>query len=298
MSAVRPSVSVILVNYNGFEDTVDCVKSLKKITYDNYRVIVVDNGSSVSPTKEQLDYLREHTDYVSSGGNLGFSGGNNFGMKYAEQFKPDYYLLLNNDTTVEPDFLDILVDEAEKHSDAGIVTGKIRLYDEPDRIWYAGGYYDLEQGFSTHEKYEEIDDDLSDRVDEVTFATGCLWLLPVKVVQEVGMMDESMFLYAEDTEYSCRLITKGYKIYYCNRAVIYHKVSRSTGKTSDNTLYYTVRNNLQVIRLYGTKKRSAYLRNYRIWGKSILRGRMKFAPVYSGVRDFIRHIDGERKKSG
>lgn len=290
---MRPLVSIILVNYNGYQDTVDCVKSLEKIDYENFEIIVVDNGSTVTPTEEQRRYLNEHTSFISSDRNLGFSGGNNLGMKYAKEHNPQYYLLLNNDTEVEVDFLSVLVDEAENHLDAGIACGKIRWFDYPDRIWYAGGAFDSINGKTTHYKYDEIDSDCEKWVKEVSFATGCLWLLPVKVTSKIGLMDERMFLYAEDTEYSCRLIQNGYKIYYCNHSVIYHKVSRSTGMASDSTQYYMVRNNLMIIRMYGEKKLLAYKNRLYYWCKEVLRGRMKCRPVVKGIVDFIRHIDGQ-----
>lgn len=290
---MQPLVSIILVNYNGFEDTVDCVKSLKKVNYENFDIIVVDNGSTKQPTDEQLYYLNEYTNFISSGENLGFSGGNNFGMKFAIKNSPKYFLLLNNDTEVEPDFLSILVEEAEKHPDAGIVCGKIRWYDAPNLIWYAGGKFDFCEGKASHYKYNQQDLDLEERVDEVTFATGCLWLLPVAVIERVGMMDEKMFLYAEDTEYCCRLIQIGYKIYYCNHSIIYHKVSRSTGRTSNNTQYYMVRNNLMIIRMYGTSKMFAYRNRIFNLIKESIRGRMKWRPVLKGVFDFLIHKDGK-----
>lgn len=292
---MRPLVSIILVNYNGYRDTVGCVKSLRKIDYENFEIIVVDNGSTMLPTEEQRRYLNEHTSLISSGKNLGFSGGNNLGMEYAKNHNPRYFLLLNNDTEVDPDFLSVLVDEAEKHSDAGIVCGKIRLFDSPDRIWFAGGDFDTVTGKVTHFKYNEIDSDCGEWVKEITFATGCLWLLPVKVKEKIGLMNESMFLYAEDMDYSYRVIQNGYKIYYCNHSVIYHKVSRSTGAASFITQYYMVRNNLIIIRMYGTKKTSAYIKQIHYWCKDVLRGRKKWRPVLKGIIDFIRHIDGPVK---
>lgn len=110
----QPSVAIIIVNYNGAEDTIECVKSLNKINYDNYKIFVIENGSSKKPTKEQIDYLKGQTVYIESAENLGFSGGNNIGIRKAIENEFDYVLLLNNDTTVEPDFLSILIDAATK----------------------------------------------------------------------------------------------------------------------------------------------------------------------------------------
>lgn len=127
----QPSVAIIIVNYNGIEDTIECVKSLNKINYDNYKIFVIENGSSKKPTKEQIDYLKGQTVYIESAENLGFSGGNNIGIRKAIENEFDYVLLLNNDTTVEPDFLSILIGVATKKDNAGIVSGKIAFYSKP-----------------------------------------------------------------------------------------------------------------------------------------------------------------------
>ena len=92
---MKPLVSVILVNYNGFEDTVECVKSLKDIDYDNYEIIVVDNGSTTNPTDQQSKYLSENTIFIKHDKNLGFAGGNNIGIKTVLRHNPQYVLLLN-----------------------------------------------------------------------------------------------------------------------------------------------------------------------------------------------------------
>ena len=117
-------LSIIIVNYNGAEDTIECVKSLNKINYDNYKIFVIENGSSKKPTKEQIDYLKGQTVYIESAENLGFSGGNNIGIRKAIENEFDYMLLLNNDTTVEPDFLSILIDAATKKNNVGIGYGR------------------------------------------------------------------------------------------------------------------------------------------------------------------------------
>ena len=118
-------VGIILVNYNGYEDTVECLKSLCKIKYKSFVVIVVDNASTKTPTDNQIEYIRNHSIYYRTDSNLGFSGGNNVGIKIAKKNDCSFVLLLNNDTTVEPDFLDELMSAQSTHKNTGIVTGKI-----------------------------------------------------------------------------------------------------------------------------------------------------------------------------
>lgn len=290
---MKPLVAVILVNYNGYEDTIACIKSLQKITYPNYKIIVVNNGSSEKPTEGQESFLRENTKYLDCTENKGFSGGNNIGMKYADAFSPKYYLLLNNDTEVKEDFLDVLVDTAENNSDAGLVCGKIYQYYNPGHIWFAGGTMDLERGITTHYRYNEEDRDFSDRVEEIDFATGCLWLLPVETVQKVGYMDESFFLYCEDDEYCLRLKKHGLKLLYCNRAVIYHKVSQSTGANSPMQQYYILRNKLYIIQKYAQKKGRAKWKLFVQYCKDILRGRKKLKTVLRAYMDYKKNKTGK-----
>lgn len=290
---MKPLVAVILVNYNGYEDTIACIKSLQKITYPNYKIIVVNNGSSEKPTEGQESFLRENTEYLDGTENKGFSSGNNIGMKYADRFSPKYYLLLNNDTEVKEDFLDILVETAENNSDAGLVCGKIYQYYNPGHIWFAGGTMDLERGITTHYRYNEEDRDFSDRVEEIDFATGCLWLLPVETVQKVGYMDESFFLYCEDDEYCLRLKKHGLKLLYCNRAVIYHKVSQSTGANSPMQQYYILRNKLYIIQKYAQKKGRAKWKLFVQYCKDILRGRKKLKTVLRAYMDYKKNKTGK-----
>ena len=291
----RPLVVIILVNYNGYDDTIACIKSLKKITYENYKIIVVNNGSSIAPKAEQKDFLQENSYYLDNRENTGFSGGNNIGIRYAEQFNPKYFLLLNNDTEVKEDFLDVLVNTAELNPDAGLLCGKIYFYNSPDRIWYGGAKADFDMCTHTHYKcqYNAIDNDFSDRVEDIDFATGCMWLLPVSVVKKVGYLDEKFFLYCEDDEYCYRLIKNKYRILYCNKAIIYHKVSASTGVNSPLQQYYIARNILYIVDMYAKKKFKARCLNYIRWAKAILRGRKNLKPIFKAYIDYKKGKTGK-----
>ena len=255
---------------------------------------MVDNGSTKEPDKNQLEYIKKNSEYLISEENLGFSGGNNFGMRYARKFNPKYFMLLNNDTVVEKDFLNYLVLTAEKKSDVGIVTGKIYYFDPPRHIWYAGGEFDKRTCMVSHLRWDEEDKDFRDYVKEVTFATGCLWLLPVDVVDKIGEMDESLFLYSEDTEYSCRIIDNGLKIYFCNSAVIYHKVSKSTSLLSDLKQYYLIRNDLYIIEKYAINKKYAKIVRIKDIIKKIMKNTYNVKIVYQAWQDCKNHNMGKK----
>lgn len=290
---MRPLVSIVLVNYNGFQDTVECLKSLREIDYDNYNIIVVDNASPIKPSDEDLDYITKNSVYIKEKHNHGFSGGNNIGIKFAETYyKPKYILILNNDTVVEKNFLDILIKYAEADPEIGIVTGKINYYYNRNLINAAGGLINIESGMVSHLKCGEIDSDSSDYCKEITFASGCLWLVPTDLFDKVGYMDESMFLYAEDSEFCCRVLRQGYKIIYCNAAKIYHKENRSTGRRSFITQYYYTRNNFYIIDQYALKKtygKSVFLTSLLI---RLLKKDFQIKPVIKGITDYKKGIKG------
>lgn len=289
---MNKKVEIIIVNFNGFSDTVECLESLENINYDNYGIIVVDNGSTEKPTIQQQNYISANSFYIETGSNLGFSGGNNIGIEKAKELRADYVLLLNNDTIVEPDFLAYMVAAAECHDNVGMIGGRIRYYDQPDTLWYAGGYFDERTGAVGHFKSDRIDDGGNHRTSEVTFVTGCLALIPMPVIERVGVLNESYFLYAEDTDYCARVISDGFKLYYCEDAVIYHKCSATTGKNSYGRTYYMTRNNLEISRKFLKYPLRGYLCYSWRTLKDVLRGRSKIKPVIHGYHDFIKQIKG------
>lgn len=286
---MEPLVYIILVNYNGFSDTLECIESIRNITYKNYKIIVVDNKSTDEPEKEQLLFLRANTIYIQSESNLGFSGGNNIGIRYAKENNADYVLLLNNDTTVESDFLTKLVVAAKEKEDKGVFGCKIKYYWNKEQIWFDGGTFDFKTANTSH-YHTRVS---NGAIEEVTFLTGCLMLIPMEVLNGVGMLDETYFLYAEDTDYCCRVMEANYKLYYCPEAVIYHKEGASTGKTSELKQYYVERNGLYICKKYSTHPiRACLKRAYFTW-KSVLRGRLKFKPIFSAYVAFIRNKCGK-----
>ena len=283
-------VGIILVNYNGYEDTVECLKSLQKINYKNFVVIVVDNASTKAPTDTQIEYIRNNSIYYQTNSNLGFSGGNNVGIKIAKENDCSFVLLLNNDTTVEPDFLDELMSAQSTHKNTGIVTGKIYYYAK-DKIWSAGGKYNRNTGVTS--QFGGKDSKEFNKSGFITFATGCLMLIPMKVIKEVGYLAESYFLYSEDTDYCQRVIDADFNIYYCASSIIYHKVSASVGNMSAMQERYMMRNNLYMIQKYGKLKPFTYLYFFLHTSKDILRGRNHLKPVLIGTSDFFHHKKGK-----
>ena len=135
-----PKVTIIILHLKNIQCLIDCIVSLNKITYNNYDIIVVNNGSGNTVLSDALSPISQHiTKVIDTGNNLSFAKGNNIGIKHALQDRADYVLLLNDDTEVASDFLTILIHAAEAHPDAGILGPKIYRFYEPDRVWFAGG---------------------------------------------------------------------------------------------------------------------------------------------------------------
>lgn len=288
---IKPLVYIILVNYKGVEHTIECIDSLKKITYSNYKIIVVDNDSGDNSI-EILNQYKEDIILIESKENLGFSGGNNLGIKYAIDNDADYVLLLNNDTTVKEDFLDELVNKSK--DDIGICIGKILFYYDKNMIWYAGGEINKYKG-GTDTNAFELDRGQFDNDKFITFATGCCMLISKEVINRVGLLREDYFLYFEDTDYCSRILKHGFKIRYCYKSVIYHKESVSTVRGSFNNVYYFNRNRLYFIKnnLEGINKMYSYI--YTIGfslTKSIL-GKQSFKAVILAYWHFCQGITGK-----
>jgi GT2 family glycosyltransferase len=243
-------VYIILVNYNGYKDTIECVNSLKKINYKNYKIIIVDNASS----DDSLNILRQKTNnsiIIESKKNLGFAGGNNLGIKYALNHDADYIMLLNNDTLVKIDFLDNMINSFNKNNKVGLVGCKIMYHPKKSIIWYGGGYIDWFKFIGAHYGMRQIDNGQCDDEKEIDFMTGCCMLIKREVFEKVGLLSEDYFMYFEDVDFCVKVRNGGYKIWYNPKAIIYHKVGLSSGgEESPFSIKWCTRNRLLFMNKY------------------------------------------------
>lgn len=262
-------ISIILVDYNSADLTKLCLASLKKIkTKDfSFSVIVVDNASQ-KPLKLAKSLQKKNIHVIRSESNLGFSGGNNLGVVYAaEHYDPDFICLLNNDTTVAPDFLIKLHQRLKKEETGGIISPKIyfakgyeyhqknNAYQKSDLgnvLWYAGGSIDWPNLLAFHRGVDEVDRGQLSQVQATDFCTGCCVLISREVMETVGLLDEKLFLYYEDVDLSLRTAKKGYQVLYEPSAKIWHYSGGSTGGAgSELHLYYQTRNRIFIGLKYG-----------------------------------------------
>lgn len=291
---MQKKVYIIVLNWNGKEDTLECLKSLEKISYSNYKIVVVDNGSeddSVSEIKKQFSEVK----IIENKKNLGFAGGNNVGMKYAINGGADYVLLINNDTTVEENFLSELVKTGESDEKIGILGSKIYFYSDPNRIWFAGGKVNWLKNKGTHIGLDQIDNGQYDKIKETDYLTGCCLLIKREVIEKIGVLAEDYFLYYEDTDFSLRTKNVGYRSIYVPKSKIYHKISRSTKPGSSSYIYYHARNGLVMAKRTGSLLNKIVLYPYCVYLflKQIIK--ILFIPkkrdwafaVLRGERDFL-----------
>lgn len=275
-----PEIYIIILNWNGWQDTVECVESCRKLNYPNFRILIVDNGST--DCSEAI--LRERfpdIEIISTGENLGFAGGNNFGIKYVIKKGADYIWLLNNDTIVNAETLSALVEIANLDRKIGIVGSKIYYFDNPTKIWFAGGYINWDLGITEHFGIKEFDRGQYEVIKEVDFITGCSLLIKKEVIEKIGLMEEDYFLYYEDVEWCIRAQRAGYKTVYVPKSMLWHKVSASGGGTeSPLVLYYNCRNSMFFYKRYLPTHK--WMRLYmkllrRYWGN--IKGLLKHKPI-------------------
>jgi GT2 family glycosyltransferase len=246
-----PWVVVTVLNWNGRDDTLACLDSLQDVCYPNYRVIVVDNGSSDGSVAAIHHRFPDQT-VIETGENLGFAGGNNVGLRYARECGADYALLLNNDTEVTPDFLSLLVDAIDEDPSIAVVGPTICYRDPADVIWSAGGGIDWKRGSSHMIGLDQREDDAEWTLREVDFVSGCALLVRLSALDEAGYLDERFFAYYEETEWCVRIHRTGYRILHVPEAKIWHKIPFQDGRAQSPIVhYYMKRNRLLFLKATG-----------------------------------------------
>jgi GT2 family glycosyltransferase len=275
-----PKVVIVILNYNGWKDTIECLESLRKSTYNNYWLVVIDNGSTDDSCERIIEWANkkyansiEIKDYVNkdhiycviynkntaeSGGikekeqtlssipsakrlilinneeNLGFAGGCNVGIRYAMRISSKYVFLLNNDTVVDNHAVEKMVAFLENNSDYEGVTGQIRYYHEPVKVWNCGGklvFYGARKYYYAGSNVSKVP---QNGYKTITFLTGCAILFRITLFKNIGLLSEQFFFGEEDFELCHRIKDNGFKLACVYEAIIYHKVGSSIRKKSSN----------------------------------------------------------------
>lgn len=234
-----PQVGIVISNYNGWQDTVRCLESLDKQTFRDFEIILLDDASTNDSVQQLGRHLTANTVFLPQRENTGFAAVNNLGMRRALADGCDWVLLLNNDTVAAPDFVETLLRETP----AGAVScPKMLFMDPPDEIWFAGGTLDRATGKVKHLGGHAKDGPAFAEKKQVSFITFCCVLLPRQVIEQVGFLDETLFMYCEDVDYCIRLADAGVPLWFLPDAKIWHKAGGSAGGML--SVYYITRNTL------------------------------------------------------
>jgi GT2 family glycosyltransferase len=293
----QPKVYIILTNWNGYRDSIECLESLFRLHYPNFTVVLCDNDSADGSIRRLMDWAEGRTAYIpppnelkkftdppllkpisyrfltgnkvpdapcctepliliQTGGNLGFAGGNNVGIRFALRQGDCYFIwLLNNDTIVGPDTLDHLVNRIRCDETVGMVGASICYYDRPDMLQALGGakfnkYKGRSKFIGVGRRLSDIADDEAAGVEyQLDWVSGASMLLSMQFIRSIGLMDESYFLYFEELDWALRAGGR-FRMAYAPKALVYHKHGSSTkeGAQSDTAIYYRYRSRLKLYR--------------------------------------------------
>jgi GT2 family glycosyltransferase len=244
----NPFVSIVTLNWNGLDVTLEFLESMRNSTYKNYEIIVVDNGSTIDPTEKIMAGNYYNTKVVKSPVNLGSAGGNNLGMRHSH---PDYDFCfqVNNDAEITPDLIEKCLEPFYEDPKIGAVCPKIRFHHNPTVIQYAGfNKMSMLTGKTTAVGSLEVDNRQHDVSGYTHAAHGCAMMVKREVIEKVGMMAEKFFVYYDESDWSARMIKAGYKIYYQAKGLCFHKESISMGKQSPLKVHFMTRNRILYMR--------------------------------------------------
>lgn len=243
----KNTLAIVIANYEGLKDTVACLDSINKSTIKDFFVVLVDDCSTTDAITE--DFIKECEEKyffdivgVMLEENLGFAGANNAGINKAMEYDPSYIMLLNNDTLISEDALEILISRMNISS-MTVLAPKILCMDDDSVIWSAGGMMDEELKIAKNIGYLQSDDGSYDQENMCFFVSFCCAVIPVEAFRsEVGMLSEDYYMYGEDVDYSIRLRQAGYKLLYIPEVSILHKGGATGVSSGSHSLYYSVRN--------------------------------------------------------
>jgi GT2 family glycosyltransferase len=297
---MTPNVAVIILNWNGWKDTLECLESLYQISYTNFEVIVIDNHShdeSIQKIRKycngklevQSQFFQYKTDnkpikiieitnqendnlekslteqskvsidskrliLIKNDENYGFAEGTNIGIRFALKYlKSSYILLLNNDTVVDPEFLDEMIKIGESSKQIGFVGSKTYFYDRINMIQAAGGgNIDFQHAETPEIGFDQEDDGRYDQLLELDYVGGACLLAKTNVIEKIGVLDTNYYMYWEDVDWCFNGREAGYKSVYAFKSKIWHKYGTSS-KGYFKT-YYHNRNRLYFMRKHANKK--------------------------------------------
>ena len=290
---------IIVLNWNGREDTLACLRSLQdaQLPYTT-KILVVDNGSE-DGSEAAVRESSPQVDLLQTGSNLGFAGGNNAGMGYALERGADAVLLLNNDTEVAPGFLSPMVDALDRDPRTGIVGASIAYHHDPSRLWaWGGGRFDVATGWVRHLAAPAEPSVIEASGTRHFYVTGCAMLIRRAVIEEIGTLSTAYFHFCEDVDFCLKARQAGWTLSVAGDARLTHKVSATTRVASPAFLYYNLRSRLNLVRNFGPDGAPSFLSLailwLRLWRPALLSGQALsgWRALRRAYRDFLSRETG------
>lgn len=250
-SSLQPKVVIIVLNWNGKENTNECLKSLEHIDYLNCDVIVIDNASTDGSQTFLMENFPQIT-LIENERNLGFGGGFNVGIREAMKRNADYVLCLNNDVVVDKNILRELVKVGEMSTKIGGLCPMEYDYNQPNRIICAGGVIRFVRGKVFG--HGELDNGQFSEVRETELLSGPAMMLKLNALLNVGLFDTCYFYGPEDKDIALRLIKRGYRLMFVPNAKLWHKIRGATGgKITPLNVYFSIRNWISFVRKHANR---------------------------------------------
>ena len=259
-------VFLVILNWNGYKDTIECLESVSKVEPENYElhVVVIDNASTDNSVDKIMNFKTHKLEFniLTNKKNIGFAGGNNVGIKYSLEKGADYIMLLNNDTVIDKDLISGLLRTFREDIKIGVVSPKIyfapgfefhknrhKKNDLGKVIWYAGGDINWRNVYGVNHGVDEVDKGQYEKTLSTDFATGACAFFNAKAIKDIGLLDERYYLYLEDADISQRMKKAGWKVLYSPNGFLWHKVAQSSAIGSELNDYFITRNRM----LFGLK---------------------------------------------
>ncbi|MCD4771255.1 glycosyltransferase family 2 protein [archaeon] len=252
---MNKKIAIIILNWNGTEDTIECLNSIEKNHFKNYKIFLVDNGSSYESVKKLKKLKSKKIELVINKNNLGFAKGNNRVIKKVLDLGFDYFMILNNDVVVGEKFLSKLFDIMKRDDNVGVVSPIVFNYDNKNILMKTNspGRFNLRKGGGEPWESDLHQIKLRKREFFVDYTSACCWLVRSSMVKKTGGFNERFFAYGEEIELAFRIKKAGYKFLINPAAKIWHKGAASSGRISGFKIYHSTRNMIWLERIHATR---------------------------------------------
>lgn len=282
-----PKTAVIILNFNSYNQTIECIESVKNITYPNYEIIVVDNNSK-DDSLQQIKGSFPDVILLKSRDNLGYASGNNLGIKYALEKNIEYICILNNDVAVDRNFLEPIIKTLMDDKNAAAAGPSICYYGQDDVIQAMGGNINLYTGLPTMKFKGKKQSQVKEDMVSVDYLGGACFVVKAEILKKIGLIPENYFLFYEETEFFLNIKRQGYKLISIRDSRVYHKVSGTISKYKGLSYFFLNRNRIIFVRRNARLYHKFIFFFYIILetiGRMILRGELSlFKYYYEGLK--------------